>query len=249
MTADEMGREGEEASRLLEEIALVEARLEKGERVPVGPIARAARDAFGRPEADLEAASLALVRVARALERAARLDLPEAPPADGEAGPEGGDGDEDGEGPSPDAWAERLQELEAFQEVVQALRAFEREARRRFPRGQGPTRPPVGASLPELLPDELVRAFEGVWRRAAGRRATVARDPVTVPERMAEILRLLDGRPAAFERLFRDDASRREVIVTFLALLELVRAGRVAVVQERPLGPITVVPRSRPDVR
>ena len=59
--------------------------------------------------------------------------------------------------------------------------------------------------------------------------------------RIKAVLRALLCRPAVqFSELLGAGCSRLQALVTFLAVLELVRRGRVQAWQERPLGPITI---------
>ena len=65
-----------------------------------------------------------------------------------------------------------------------------------------------------------VQAFQGI----------VARTVVSVSSRIIRVLRRLRGRDAvAYDEFFSDAGSRSELVATFLALLELVKAKRVAV--------------------
>lgn len=62
---------------------------------------------------------------------------------------------------------------------------------------------------------------------------TMRRDPYTVEEKMGWIThRLTKGNALRFMALFEEDATRLEVITTFLALLELMRGGKVRVRQD-----------------
>ncbi len=87
---------------------------------------------------------------------------------------------------------------------------------------------------------EILLALAGVLRRAelAGHHR-VQREPLSVRQRMGEVLRALaDGRFRRFEELFPATEGRRGVVATFLAILELAREQLVELVQERPLAPI-----------
>ena len=52
--------------------------------------------------------------------------------------------------------------------------------------------------------------------------------------------RLAGESPLEFSRLFADDTRRVEIVVTFLALLELLRRGLATVRQAEALGPIMI---------
>ncbi len=66
---------------------------------------------------------------------------------------------------------------------------------------------------------------------------------ITVRQRLTELTQVLrEGQTLAFTDLFRQGADRQEVIVTFLALLEVMRLGWVRVEQLDLWGQIVVVP-------
>jgi len=62
---------------------------------------------------------------------------------------------------------------------------------------------------------------------------------VSVEEKMEEIIGVLRGRRRLFfEELFKNAVSKIQLILTFLALLEVIRAGFVVASQDLPYGPI-----------
>ncbi|MCZ6659992.1 MAG: segregation/condensation protein A [bacterium] len=64
---------------------------------------------------------------------------------------------------------------------------------------------------------------------------------MSVTERIHTVLERLEGKgPIAFEGLFDGAASRTEVVVTFLALLEMMRHNLILVQQLKPSGPFRV---------
>ena len=64
---------------------------------------------------------------------------------------------------------------------------------------------------------------------------------MSVTERIHTVLERLEGKgPIAFEGLFDGAASRTEVVVTFLALLEMMRHNLILVQQLKPSGPLRV---------
>src|SRR5262245_4424831 len=104
---------------------------------------------------------------------------------------------------------------------------------------------------PELEVDlfSLMAAFKGVLERAS-RRPPMVLPPEEIPieTRIDQLLRRLSETEACgFEDLFADgDGSRGFVIVTFLALLEMIRLKRVRVYQSAGSGVIRVYKRARP---
>ena len=183
---------------------------------------------------DLDEQSLAITLAARVVELKARALLPGAPPAEESPSPEEPE-------ETPEALAARLAAYDAFREAAQVLRSYEEARSQRFGR---PATPPPGPAEPPAVPFEtLLTMFAAIWERARADGRTVARQELTVLARMEElraVLRAADG-PVAFESLFAGDARRMQVIVTFLALLELMRLGQAMMLQEQPFGPLAVV--------
>ncbi len=91
---------------------------------------------------------------------------------------------------------------------------------------------------------ELLEAFRKVLEKAKLEAAfhEVALEPITLEERIQEILSLLqkEKRSMAFHSLFPEQASRRMIVVTFLAILELVKAKAVRIFQASPFETIRI---------
>ncbi|MHB1619237.1 MAG: segregation and condensation protein A [Sulfuricella sp.] len=96
--------------------------------------------------------------------------------------------------------------------------------------------------LPEVSLDDLKQAWLGVLARArANRHHKVSREELSVREHMSRLLRRLkDERFAEFGALFDATRGVPELVVTFLAVLELVRESLVVVTQQEPFAPIYV---------
>lgn len=99
--------------------------------------------------------------------------------------------------------------------------------------------PPPNIEITGLTLDRLTKAFLRVLQRERSTAAEefrasreVRRDSFTVAGCMSRIAgRLRKGR-FRFGDLFAPDYSREEIITTFMALLEMVKLGRVRVSQE-----------------
>jgi segregation and condensation protein A len=104
---------------------------------------------------------------------------------------------------------------------------------------------------PELEVDlfSLLTAFRGVLERA-NRRAPMVLPPeqISIELRIQQLLgRLSETEACGFEDLFSDgDGSRPFMIVTFLALLEMIRLKLIRAFQSGPFGAIRVYKRARP---
>lgn len=104
---------------------------------------------------------------------------------------------------------------------------------------------------PELEVDlfGLLAAFRGVLQRAKGRaRLVLPAEQISIEARMHQLLdRLSETEACGFEDLFDDgDGSRSFMIVTFLALLEMIRLKLIRVFQSASFGAIRVYKRARP---
>ncbi|PWT83845.1 MAG: segregation/condensation protein A [Blastocatellia bacterium] len=103
---------------------------------------------------------------------------------------------------------------------------------------------------PELEVDlfSLLTAFQGVVQRAKQRpRVLLPPEQVSIETRIEQLLeRLSENAACGFDDLFADATDRAALIVTFLALLEMIRLKLVRVFQSGSFGPIRVYKRARP---
>ena len=103
---------------------------------------------------------------------------------------------------------------------------------------------------PELEVDlfSLLNAFQHVVDRAKQRpKVLLPPEQIPVEVRIDQLLaRLSESEACGFEDLFADVSDRSGLIVTFLALLEMIRLKLVRVFQSGSFGPIRVYKRSRP---
>lgn len=127
-----------------------------------------------------------------------------------------------------------------YKEIAAYLKDREREQARAYLRGGAWTgdypRPLEGVSL-----GDLVAAFQEILKEAWNWRE-VPREEIPLREKIREILWGLSRHPEGirFRDLFAARPSRLEVIVTFIALLELVKQSRVVAVQEKNFGEIVI---------
>lgn len=127
--------------------------------------------------------------------------------------------------------------------------AFHREAAAALATARAGARAPQGPPLdPALLAAALAAAFR-LAPEPVPPPEVVARS-VTLEERAAIIRRALRrARQVVLQDLLRDVRDRVVVAVTFLAMLELVKAREVTIEQAEPWGPIVcraLVPEDRP---
>jgi segregation and condensation protein A len=104
--------------------------------------------------------------------------------------------------------------------------------------------------LPEVSLEDLHNAWLGLLARAkAAQHHKVTREQLSVRERMSSILRRLQGHGfLEFTRLFNPLRGIADLVVTFLAILELVRESLIDITQQGSLSPIYVKARNGPVV-
>ena len=96
--------------------------------------------------------------------------------------------------------------------------------------------------LPQVRPDDLREAWLAIVARAKiSQHHRITREQLSVRSRMSRVLRDLRGAQfVAFEALFDAALGLPEMVVTFLAILELAREGLVDVTQHEAYSPIYV---------
>jgi segregation and condensation protein A len=193
-------------------------------------------------ELDLDFAGEFLVMAATLIHIKSKMLLPRPDTA---AGVEGED-----EGDPRDALVRRLVEHEKFKAAAGLLHEREQIRSAQWARPDERVVDIAGdAYEPELEVDlfSLLAAFQAVLRRANRPKLPLPSEHLSVEQRMSQILeRLSETEACAFEELFADVHDRDGVIVTFLALLEMIRLELVRVFQSGTFAPIRVYKRPRP---
>jgi segregation and condensation protein A len=89
---------------------------------------------------------------------------------------------------------------------------------------------------------DLLAAFKKMLDQAPPEVATITRETLTVKDKMSMIVEMIEHvESIRFEELFQGTASRSQLIVTFLALLELLRLGLARAYQENRFGHIWII--------
>jgi len=136
----------------------------------------------------------------------------------------------------------RLQEYECFKQAAAALDALPRLERDHF-LVQAAMPPGFSRRLPpDVELHELLSALrEGLARAELFASHKVEKEQLSLRERMSQVLEHLSG--GGFARLtdlFDPSEGRPGVVVTFLALLELIKSSALELVQSEPFAPIHV---------
>ena len=136
----------------------------------------------------------------------------------------------------------RLREYERYKQAAEDLDALPRLGRDLF-EAQARTSgvPPVNAD-PKVTLADLLSALRDVLQRAEMHsHHHIALEPLSVRERMSRILECVGGREfVEFGVLFTPEEGKRGVVVTLLALLELMRESLIELMQVRPYGRVHV---------
>jgi len=137
----------------------------------------------------------------------------------------------------------RLQEYERFKKAAEDINALTQLNRDVFPVAVEP--PPKSGVVrldPKVDLPEVLMAFREVLARAEMfSHHHVLMEPLSVRERMSSILSVVnDKKFTEFVALFTPEEGRRGVVVTLLAILELLKESLIEMIQTETYGPIYV---------
>lgn len=183
----------------------------------------------------LELAAEYLLMAAMLAEIKSRMLLPRRPSSE----------EEDEEDPRAEL-IRRLQEYERYRQAAESLDELPRVGRELHPVELPAPDARARTLHPEVCLDELLQAMADVLHRAElfGSHQ-ISRELLSTRERMSQILaRLADGCFHPFSSLFTHEEGRLGVVVSFMAILELVKESLIQLLQNEPGSPIHV--RLRP---
>ncbi len=186
---------------------------------------------------DLEIAGEFLVMAATLMYIKSRELLPKDQQVEAE-------GEEDTEDPR---WEliRQLVEYKKFKDAAAQLQTLEARQEATYPHLTAPPQfeAPEAPRRPEVSLFDLLNAVNAILQRVASREQArdIFEDRWTVSEKITVLLRLVAERQALrFSALFEGVTSRSEVVVTFLALLELIRLKQITATQPEPFGEIEI---------
>jgi segregation and condensation protein A len=185
-------------------------------------------------ELNLDVAGEFLVMAATLIHIKSRMLLPRPDPTQ-----------EDAEEDPREALVRRLLEHQKFKAAAELLHEREIQRSAQWARPDDRVANLAGdAPEPEIDVDlfSLMAAFRQVLERARQRPVVVLPpEQISIETRIAQLLiRLSETDACGFEELFGDVESRGGLIVTFLALLEMIRLKLARVFQQGAFGPIRV---------
>jgi segregation and condensation protein A len=211
--------------------------------IPIALITRQYLDYIGlMEEMQLDVAGDFLVMAATLIHIKSRSLLPRPAPEQ-----------EDPEEDPREALVRRLVEHQKFKAAAELLHDKETVRSAQWARPDERIAALAGEGLdkePELEVDlfSLMTAFKAVVDRAKQRpQVYLPMEQMSIEQRIEQLMRRLEGVEAmGFADLFEDVARRGDLIVTFLAVLEMIRLKVLRVFQSGTGGPIRVYKRDRP---
>ncbi len=199
----------------------------------------------GAEDLNMDEASDFLVMAATLVEIKSRAMLPRAPePEEGEEDPE-------------TELIRRLEEYKRYKESAEELRDFEEAAKHVFTKlPEEYPLPPQEIELTGLTLEGLTEAFLRIWARkpdAAAEednryaRREIHRERYSVQECMLDLInRIRRRKRMRFEDAFSAAPTRDEVVTYFLAVLELLKLGRIHLEQTGVYGEIQLISGKAP---
>jgi segregation and condensation protein A len=185
-------------------------------------------------ELNLEIAGEFLVMAATLVQIKSKMLLP----------PEETESEEPAEDPRAEL-VQRLLEYKAFKETSAEFREKESVWRNIFNR-----KPPLEEdieigpemSLSEVSLFDLLYAFKNILSKTSEEVVEITRERLTVSDKINLIMEKLEGEESIrFDDVFDQDITKIALIVTFLALLELIRLGLIKAYQEKTFGSIWIM--------
>lgn len=185
-------------------------------------------------ELDLDVAGEFLVMAATLIHIKSRMLLPRSDPTQ-----------EDPEEDPREALVRRLLEHQRYRQAAELLHERETLREAQWLRPDGRVAPLAGEEYePELEVDlfSLMAAFKSVMDRAKQRpQVALPAEQIPIETRIEQLLtRLSETQACGFEDLFEDVTSKGDMIVTFIALLEMIRLRLIRVFQAGSFGPIRI---------
>ena len=195
----------------------------------------------GIEELDMDVASEFLTMAATLLEIKSRALLPRPPKEE-----------EDGEESPEQALIRRLEEYKLYKESAGRMKEFEKVAMQVFSKlPEEYPLPPQPVELTGLSLDGLVRALERIIARQTqeadpGRVfRSITRDKFTIEQCGFNLTSRLRKGPVLFTDMLSEQVTRDEIVSYFMAMLELLKLGKLHAEQENAFEDILIMPGRR----
>jgi segregation and condensation protein A len=144
----------------------------------------------------------------------------------------------------------RLQEYERYKQAAEDIDHLPRVGRDLFPVTVDAPEKQVVHKPPEVsLQELLIAARDAITRADMFSHHHVQMEPLSVRERMSRVLDTIGGTDfTAFNTLFTPEEGRMGVVVSLLAVLELIKESLIELVQSEPFAPIYIKAAGSPAV-
>jgi segregation and condensation protein A len=144
----------------------------------------------------------------------------------------------------------RLQEYERYKQAAEDIDHLPRVGRDLFPVSVEAPEKQVVRKPPEIsLQELLLAAKEAITRADMFSHHHVQMEPLSVRERMSRVLDSIgEIEFTAFSTLFTPEEGRMGVVVSLLAVLELIKESLIELVQSEPFAPIYIKAAGSPAV-
>ncbi len=154
--------------------------------------------------------------------------------------------DEEDEGDPRTELIRRLQEYERFKTVAEDIDEIPRVGRDLHQASADAPGREKQRQYPDVDMREILTALADVLRRAEMFESHhIEREKLSTRERMSQVLVRLHGEQfIPFVSLFKVAEGRLGVVVTFLAIMELIKESLIEIVQNEPFGPIHIKART-----
>ncbi len=143
----------------------------------------------------------------------------------------------------------RLQEYERFKQAATQIDEMPHLGRDQFAANVDVLRVDKEKPQPDVSMRELLLAFQGVLKRVdMQKHHEIEREEISIREKMTHVLSRLDGdKFVEFQNLFSLKEGRLGVVVTLMAVLELLKLKVIDMVQAEAFAPIYLKPVSASD--
>jgi segregation and condensation protein A len=187
-------------------------------------------------ELNIDVASEYLVMAATLVHIKSRMLLPNAPTEETDEGSEADDIDPRTE------LVRRLLEYQKYKLAAEQLGGRPVLGRDVFPRGSSDEIASGQPGLETVSMFRLLDAFQSVLERTQkSKEHHIDFERFSISERISELVdRLRVDKRLVFHEIFAPDTTRAEVIITFLAILEMTRLRLTRLIQDGPLAPIYI---------
>ncbi|MFF2482111.1 segregation and condensation protein A [Paenibacillus sp. NPDC058071] len=146
-----------------------------------------------------------------------------------------------------DELIQKLVEYRKFKQIAEQLRDKEMERSLVYSREPDDLTPfmkeEIVNPLEGLHVSDLIAAFQRALKKAARRNvvATVQRDEISVKDRIQDIMHVLrQFETVRFSKLIRENMDKQEIVVTFLAILELMKMKHIRCFQHQLFDDIVI---------